>query len=781
MAHINQIEHRHIAFFNYSFVKKGILFFIVLLFSTICFSQKDIKQLEKQLKASKSDAEKVELLIKLSTAYRNCDLPKALKVATAAIPISKRCPKIYQAKALNIYASCLLDKRAYEQAGAPIEAAITICHEEKDYTSLVVALNAKARYHIQKSEHPQAIDCYNKALEIAQSKDDKNGMSLSHLNLGLEYATISNNSKSFEHLKKSIEIDSLLGNKDAVAKGYGNLGLLYNQMGDYNNSFKYYTKAYNLSSAVNNRRDMGTHLSNIGNVYFQSKDYPKALSYYFKSISMKQQVADMEGVANTYNNIGAVYVGLKKIDSTVYYFKKALKIYERLGAEAAIARSYANLGSAYRMLGDDKNALSYINRSIVMKGKNGDVKGVAASYFNLGEYYSGKNDDLALKYYKKAQTLAKKINDNQQSLNCFKRISAIYERKGLSTPALSYLKKYNSISDSLYGKDKQSQLLELQTKYEVVEKDNKIKELAAKNKIDHLEVEKRELILKRQRLIIGIVISFLTLVSCFSILYFLLFKQKQAVNIKLAKQNVDIEQQNKEILSQRDKMEALNKELEVQKEKVTNQRDSIEAELRSTLLAAEILKRKNIQFKFEVLKNQISPHFLFNTLSTLIYLIPENAVLAEQYTRHLSSVYLYILTSRDKELVRLSEEIDFINSYIYLISIRFDDNVKVDIDIEKEKLEYHLPLLSLQLLVENAIKHNTISSRKPLFISIKNDGDSIVIQNNLQKKLTLVSSTKIGLKNIISRYVLVTDEKVEVVQSDKHFTVKLPLIKEGNM
>lgn len=759
-------------------MKRGILFLIALLVSNISYSQGNIDRLEKKLKNSRSDTERVERLIEISLAYRNINIPKALKFATTALLVSKRCTKVDQAKALNMYSSCLLDKHEYKKAFSSVETAISIFQTEKDYKNLVVALNTKARYYSIKSEYPQAIDCYEKALKIAQSKDDKNGMSLSHLNLGLTYAMVSNNSKSFEHLRKSIEIDSLLGNKDAVSKGYGNLGIAYNQVGDYNNSLMCYTKAYTLSTALNNRYDMGKQLANIGNIYVQTKDYSKALSCYFRSVEIKKLVSDEEGVANAYNNIGSVYVGFKKLDSTIYYFKEALKIYERIGSKTPAARIYANLGAVYRMQGNDKYALFYISKSIVIREKTGDIKGVAASCVKLGDLYSGKNDDMALMYYKKAETLARKINDKQLSINSFKKISSIYEKKGLPSTALCYFKKYQIASDSLYEQNKQKQLLELQTKYEVVEKDNKIKDLTIKNEINKLKVEKNEHELKRQRLIIGTVLFILILVSCFSILYIVLFKQKQAVNQLLEKRNLDIDKQNKEISLQRDKLACLNNELEIQKEKVTNQRDSIEAELKKTLLATEILRRKNIQYKFEVLKNQINPHFLFNTLSTLIHLIPEDPLLAEEYTRDLSNVYLYILTSRDKDLVKLSEEIEFIGSYIHLISIRFNDNFKVDISIEKEKLDYYIPLLSLQILVENAVKHNAISKRKPLLITIKNEGNSIVVQNNLQKKVILQKSTKVGLKNIVNRYALVSDEKVDIVQSDKFFTVKIPLLEE---
>ncbi len=198
---------------------------------------------------------------------------------------------------------------------------------------------------------------------------------------------------------------------------------------------------------------------------------------------------------------------------------------------------------------------------------------------------------------------------------------------------------------------------------------------------------------------------------------------------------------------------------------------------RETVLEAEKLKSQHIRSQFEVLKNQVSPHFLFNSLNTLITIIPENANLAVEFTEKLSQVYRYILQNKDKELVKLSTELDFIKSYIFLLKIRFGNNLKVNYDIQDTYLDSHVAPLTLQMLVENAIKHNIISQSKPLTIDIYIDqGRSIVVRNNLQKKNATIQSTRIGLENIVKRYKYLSNQAVDIISTATNFIVALPLI-----
>jgi len=199
--------------------------------------------------------------------------------------------------------------------------------------------------------------------------------------------------------------------------------------------------------------------------------------------------------------------------------------------------------------------------------------------------------------------------------------------------------------------------------------------------------------------------------------------------------------------------------------------------LQESMLEAQKFQTEHIKSQFEVLKNQIDPHFLFNSLNTLASVITENPSIAVNFAEKLSQVYRYILQNKDKEVVELATEIAFVKSYIFLLQTRFEKNLEVDFKVSEKYYNTCIPPLSLQILVENAIKHNIVSSDKPLKINIYISREtSIVVSNNLQPKNASNSSNKIGLDNIIKRYQYLTERVVEILPTAQEFTVSLPLL-----
>ena len=199
--------------------------------------------------------------------------------------------------------------------------------------------------------------------------------------------------------------------------------------------------------------------------------------------------------------------------------------------------------------------------------------------------------------------------------------------------------------------------------------------------------------------------------------------------------------------------------------------------LANSLKEKEQLKRQNVESQLEILKNQVKPHFLFNSLNTLTSLIPDDPDLAVDYVQKLSKVYRYILEIKDKKLIPLQEELDCIKAYLFMLKIRFGENLQTEIDETGLNFNHHIVPLSLQLLVENAVKHNIISNKKPLKIKLhKGKNGNLLVSNNLQRKTQMMPSTGTGLENIRSRYEILSNQKVEVIVSEKHFTVALPLV-----
>ncbi|MBP4138522.1 histidine kinase [Flavobacterium geliluteum] len=180
--------------------------------------------------------------------------------------------------------------------------------------------------------------------------------------------------------------------------------------------------------------------------------------------------------------------------------------------------------------------------------------------------------------------------------------------------------------------------------------------------------------------------------------------------------------------------------------------------------------------KFESLKNQIDPHFLFNSLNVLSSLIEENPENAQRFTTSLSKIYRYVLEQKDKELVSVEDELSFAKTYMNLLKMRFENSLFYELPTGDINDDAKVVPLSLQLLLENTVKHNVVSEQRPLHIRIFIDGDYLAIQNDFQKKEVLQDRQGVGLQNIVNRYGIVTNRKVLIEQNEQNFTVKIPIL-----
>jgi LytS/YehU family sensor histidine kinase len=191
---------------------------------------------------------------------------------------------------------------------------------------------------------------------------------------------------------------------------------------------------------------------------------------------------------------------------------------------------------------------------------------------------------------------------------------------------------------------------------------------------------------------------------------------------------------------------------------------------------AEKLKTEMMAYRYESLRNQINPHFLFNSFNVLSDLVYADQAMAVKFINQLSDLFRYVLDSRDKELVLLKDELDFMQSYIYLLKTRFEEKLNLVISLEAAPDELIVPM-TLQMLVENAVKHNEISETFPLQIQIRRDGSYLVVENSLRVKKVGEDSKNTGLKNIIQQFSYFTENLVEVKEDNGNFRVRVPILK----
>jgi len=194
----------------------------------------------------------------------------------------------------------------------------------------------------------------------------------------------------------------------------------------------------------------------------------------------------------------------------------------------------------------------------------------------------------------------------------------------------------------------------------------------------------------------------------------------------------------------------------------------------NSLKREQKLREEKLIFRYETLKNQVNPHFLFNSLNTLSSLVSKDAGLSEQFIQKLSSIYRYILENRDTDFINLSKEIEFVKNYFHLQKIR--DNGKIELQLPDGKTDnYEILPISIQLLIENALKHNAATRDHPLKIKVTLNDDLIAVENNIQPKMQINSSSKLGLKNLEERVELVMQRKVFIEPSSDSFVVKIPI------
>ncbi len=190
----------------------------------------------------------------------------------------------------------------------------------------------------------------------------------------------------------------------------------------------------------------------------------------------------------------------------------------------------------------------------------------------------------------------------------------------------------------------------------------------------------------------------------------------------------------------------------------------------------ERLEKEHIASQLEGLKSQVNPHFLFNSLNTLISIIPEDSERSVRFVRQLSKIYRYFLETTSEKTVPLKQEMDFVNSYTFLLKERFGESLHLEIDDKNACEDCEIIPFSLQLLLENCIKHNIISQDKPLYINILVNKNHLTVKNNLQLKNQIQEGVGVGLKNIENRYALLSNKALKIEQNEKEFCVTLPLL-----
>jgi LytS/YehU family sensor histidine kinase len=207
----------------------------------------------------------------------------------------------------------------------------------------------------------------------------------------------------------------------------------------------------------------------------------------------------------------------------------------------------------------------------------------------------------------------------------------------------------------------------------------------------------------------------------------------------------------------------------------TNWQQSVEEKAQLQVHAADLEREKSL-LQYHQLKNQVNPHFLFNTLTSLDGLIQTDPELASDFVRHLSKVYRYVLQHKENEVVSIAEELEFIDHYVNLLHIRYCEGLRVQIDITHEAKEKGIVMVTLQMLIDNAIKHNIVQPEKPLLLHVYNDSNALVVENNKQLRKQIETSNGQGLQQLKQLYQFLSGTEPVVTETADSFTIRIPFL-----
>lgn len=577
---------------------------------------------------------------------------------------------------------------------------------------------------------------YNDSLSRLLTKN-LNDSSKVRVLLGLAKSYINSNADSaLSYAEEAYAISKELASLEELGQAANILGVIHMNKTQHELALNYHVEAAELFKKTNNERGVAFAYNNMGSVYFHIKNYEEALHYYQLSLDLKLKLNLLKEASSTYVNIGNIYMKQLKYDSSAMYYERGLENARKNGDVYNTSIAMMNLGEVAYVSKEYAQALSYFNAALkYIQDNQNDPFHVANCYYAIGKIYGDT------KKYKKAEAnLLKALTISEESglrlleININRYLSQFYEQTEDLSKAYKYFKKYHVLNDSIFNSENLKQIEDIKQKYESELKDQQILENETKLQ--------REATLRN-----SFIIAFL-LIGVICVILYRNINLKKKANDLLRKHQKEIELHQKEIERKNEELSQMNIEL----------------------------VKENVFTKYEVLKNKVNPHFLFNSLSTLSYLIVKEPEKAIDYVESFSKLYRNILELESNTLVTLQDELEIVEEYLKLQRIRYKNTLEISMEIETGMLNRILPPFSIQLLIENALKHNMVSESQPLKITLKATDGRFIVLNNIKTKYFPEPSTGVGQKNIRERYKLFTDLEPVFQELDGVYSASIPLV-----
>ncbi len=504
------------------------------------------------------------------------------------------------------------------------------------------------------------------------------------------------------------------------------MGLIYNDQGDYLRAMEYYQRSLAINEKLGDVDNLTSNYSNLAILYQKMDDTAKVLEFNRKSLALYDPVKDRGPIGIVYNNLGVFYKTIGDLDKALDYQMRSLKIRQETNDRMGTAINHVNLAAILHKMGDHAAARSHAEESMRLFTALHDTTSLASCYTILGDIdnaegrhsHAIRRCSVALGMFEASKKLVEQI----AACKCLYMAN---KELGRSADALRYHERLVMLDDSL-KKDDVRLAIERMSFRNQLQADS----LAREEEKTRLELGHAQELGRRNRLTTIILAgSLVILLLALFFLGMMLYFQRNAERLKTRTR-------------------------ELEKQQLINE--------------------------ISLLRTQVNPHFLFNSLSILSSLVRVDPGLSERFIDQLAKSYRYILEQSEQPMVTLRTELGFIESYAFLLRIRFENKFDLDIRIPDEMLDrYKIAPLTLQLLIENAVKHNRMSVQEPLVVHVGvNDAGRLEVSNKLQPRTSSSPSTGIGLRNIQNRYGLLTRQPVIAGESAGTFVVQIPLLSD---
>lgn len=524
--------------------------------------------------------------------------------------------------------------------------------------------------------------------------------------------------KTARHSKRMVDYGLLLQVK----------GVAETSLGNNPKALQLHMESYRVFDSLQNNEGKILAMVNIAAVYMNLENPGKAKEYLFNALALTKK-GDDNLLKTIYVNLGVAFTYSDNAKAIAYYLK-AIPYLQSQNDQNGLAINYHNIAACYHEMGDFVNTEKYELKALGHYGKSGSKSTLAMISLELGDLYTGANQlEKARKYLDIGGKAARELRSPYYRDTHLEYMAHWLKASGNYKQSTEYLEQLVALRDTIHSDETRESNAALEQQFQSSLQSKEIELLRVQKKLDAAKIDQNN-IWRAVFAVFGLL--------CLTIIFILYrnFKLKQKANLLLNKKNDALAEQNLK------------------------------------------LENENILVQFETLKNQVSPHFLFNSLNSLASLIATDTKKALAFTNAFSKIFRNTLELKDRHLVTLADELQHVNAYLELQKMRFGDNLKIVTQVPSDRMKDYLPPFSLQMVVENAIKHNCVSSDEPLTIAIGTSGNFLVVTNNLQMRQFVEDSTGTGIGNIISRYKYVTELEPVFEVRNQQYHVELPLIKE---